>query len=70
MASFVACVWPIYSASQVERVTVGWRLDDQLIAPLPMLKTYPEVDLRVSGSPAQSASLYPLGCKLTPVGET
>lgn len=47
-ASLVAWVCPIYSASQVERATVGCLLELQLIAPLPMLKMKPEVERRVS----------------------
>jgi hypothetical protein len=55
----------MYSASQVERETMDYRLEDQEIAALPRLKTYPEVNRRVSGSPAQSESVYPeSGCKV------
>lgn len=56
IASFVACVCPRNSASQVERATTLWRFDCQLIAPLPMLKRYPAVDRLVSRHPPQSAS--------------
>ncbi len=64
-AFLIACVCPIYSASKVDSATVGWRLEHQLMAPLPMLKTNPEVDRRVSRSPAQSASVLPVkGCRL------
>ncbi len=60
IASIVAWVWAMYSASQVEKDTVGWCFEDQLIAPLPISKTKPEIDLRVCMSPAQSASVYPV----------
>ncbi len=47
----------MYLASQLENATIDWRLDDQLIASLPKLKTKLEVDRRVSLSPAQSVSM-------------
>ena len=47
-ASLTAGVWPMYLVLQLENTTVGGRLDDQLIAPLPKLKTKPEVDRRIS----------------------
>ncbi len=49
----------MYSVSQLDNATVGCRLEDQLIAPLPKLNKNPEVNLRVSRSPSQSASVYP-----------
>ena len=52
IASLVACVCAMYSASQVERDTVGCRFDDQLIDSLPMLKRNPDVgssSLRIAG---------------------
>src|SRR5438045_6521482 len=59
IASFVAWVSPMYSASHEDRATTVCLLDDQLIAPLPMLNTYPAVDHLVATSPAQSESVYP-----------
>ena len=51
-ASWLSCVCFIYSAPQVDTATVGGRLELQLMALLPMLKTNPEVDCRVSWSSA------------------
>ena len=50
---------PILSlcTAALERETVVWRLDDQEIKLPPKKTAYPEVDLRVSGHPAQSASV-------------
>src|SRR6478736_9243915 len=56
-ASFVAAVCPMYSASHEDRATVLCLFELQLIAPVPRLNTYPDVDLRVSRSPAQSESV-------------
>ncbi len=56
MASFVVWVWAIYSASQLERATLGCCLEDQLMASLPMLNIKPVVNRRVSWLPAQPAS--------------
>ena len=47
---------PVYTASHDDSFTVGQRLDDQLIAAMPMLKTFPEVERQVSWSPTHSAS--------------
>src|ERR1043166_3237037 len=67
MASFAACVWPLYSASQVDRDTASCRFEDQLTTPLPTLKQYPDVDRRVSRSPPQSASVYPARGRIGPL---
>lgn len=55
-----AWVWHIYLVLQLESTMISWRFDDQLIAPLPKLKTNPEVERLVSWSPTQSASVYPV----------
>lgn len=55
-ASCVALVRAIYSASVDERATMGCSLDCQVIGEFPKKKTFPEVDLLVIKSPAQSAS--------------
>lgn len=59
IASLVAWVCATYSASQEDKETVGCLFEDQLIAPLPILNRKPEVERRVSISPAQSESVYP-----------
>jgi len=58
-ASFLACVFAMYSASVVDNVIVGCRLLLQEMAPSPIMKTNPVVDLLSSRSPPQSASQYP-----------
>ncbi len=59
MASFVACVFAMYSASVVDNVIVRYRLLLQEMAPPPNMKTNHVVDLLSSRSPPQSASQYP-----------
>ncbi len=59
MASFVTCVFAMYSASVVDNAIVGCRLLLQEMAPPPIMKTNPVVDLLSSRSPPQSASQYP-----------
>ena len=59
MASWVALARAIYSASAVESATHDCFLLLQLTAPPQIWYTYPDVDLRSSTSPAQSASEYP-----------
>ncbi len=59
MASFVACVFAMYSASMVDNAIVGCPLLLQEIAPPPIMKTNLVVDLLSSRSPPQSASQYP-----------
>ena len=56
MVSLAAKVSAIYSASVDESATVCCLLEHQLIGPLFNIKTYPEVDLLSSLSPAQSES--------------
>jgi hypothetical protein len=57
----------MYLALYVESEIIGCRLDDHVIAPLPRLKTYPKVDLRVSVSLAYLESVYPtMGERLPP----
>jgi hypothetical protein len=51
MASFVACVFAMYFASVVENAIVGCRLLLQEMAPPPIMKTNPVVDLLYSRSP-------------------
>ncbi|WZZ43868.1 hypothetical protein YC2023_040127 [Brassica napus] len=48
-----------YSASQVERVTIGCFFDIHVKAVSPMKNTKPLVLFRSSTSPPQSLSLYP-----------
>ncbi len=45
MASFVACVFALYSAFVVDNVIVGYRLQLQEMAPPPIMKTNLVVDL-------------------------
>ncbi len=59
MASFVACVLTMYSASVVDRTIVGCRLLFQEMAPPPIMNTNLVVDFLSSRSPAQSTSQYP-----------
>ncbi len=51
MASFVACVFAMYSVYVVDNAIVGCRLLLQEMAPLPIMKTNPVVDLLSSRSP-------------------
>jgi hypothetical protein len=51
MAFFVAWVFAMYFASMVDNAIVGCRLLFQEMAPLPMMKTNPVVDLLSSRSP-------------------
>ena len=60
VASFAASVNAIYSTSVDNRVTVGCLLEYQLTGPPFSMKIKPEVDFRLSKSPAQSKSEYPL----------
>jgi hypothetical protein len=46
----------MYSASMVESATVDCLLDCHDIGPFARMNTYPEVDLRSSGSAAKLAS--------------
>jgi hypothetical protein len=48
----------LYSASALDLETVGCRLDDQDTKFCPRKTQKSDVDLRVSGQPAQSASLH------------
>jgi len=59
MASFVACVFAMYSAFVVDNAIVGCHLLLQEMAPPPIMKTNPMVDLLSSRSPPRSASQYP-----------
>src|SRR5438045_293790 len=59
IASFVAWVSHMYSASHEDRATTVCLLADQLTAPLPMFHTSTAVDRLVATSPAESESLYP-----------
>ena len=56
MASQVALVKALYSASVDDKETVGCFLLLHDMTLEPMLKTYPEVDFLSSGFPAQSES--------------
>ena len=58
MASLVAYISLIYSALQNNRVTTSYLFNNQLIAPLLILKIYPAVKCLVVISPAQSKSVY------------
>src|SRR3954467_2503695 len=59
MASFVACVRAIYSASVDDSATVAWHLLLQLTTPPETRKIYPDVERRESRSLPQFASEYP-----------
>jgi hypothetical protein len=52
-------VFAMYSASVVDNAIVGCCLLLQEMAPPPIMKTNPVVDLLSSRSPPQSASQYP-----------
>ena len=47
---------PLYSASALDLETTGWRLDDHDTNESPRNTQNPDVERRVSGQPAQSAS--------------
>lgn len=64
VASFAANVKARYSASVDERATVDCLLQHQLTGPPLRIKMKPEVDFRLSLSPAQSESEYPSTSKL------
>ena len=57
MHSVTALATPRYSASALERDTVAWRLEDQETRASPRKTQKPDVERRVSGQPAQSASV-------------
>ena len=59
MASCTAKDKAVYSASAVDRVTIGCFLLRQLTAAPLLIKTSPDVDLRSFMSPAKSASEKP-----------
>ncbi len=59
IASLVACVLAMYSASVVDKAIVGCRLLLHEVAPPPIMNTNPMVDLLSSRSPTQSTSQYP-----------
>jgi len=59
MASLVACVLAMYSASVVDKAIVGCRLLLHEVAPPPIMNTNHVVHILFSRSPAQSASQYP-----------
>ncbi len=59
MASLIAYVLAMYSASVVDRAIMGCHLLLQKMAPPPIMNTNPMVDLLLSRSPTQSASQYP-----------
>ncbi len=59
IASLVACVLAMYSASVVDKEIVGCHLLFQEMVPPPIMNTNLVVDLLSSRSPAQSASQYP-----------
>ena len=49
----------MFSTSIVDKATMFYRFDIQLIAPPTGVKKYPEVDLLLSKAPANSKSTYP-----------
>ena len=49
----------MYLASQLDKTTISWHFELQLITAFPMLKMYPAVKHLVAMSPAQSESVYP-----------
>ncbi len=59
MASFVACVFAMYSTSVVDNVILGCHLLLQEMAPPPIIKTNPVLHLLSTRSPPHSASQYP-----------
>ena len=60
MASLLDSTGPQYSACAEEREMALCFLQDQVIGPEPRVNTYPTVDFRSSGSPAQSKSVKPI----------
>ena len=56
--SATALATPLYSASALDRETVGCRLADQEIRLSPKKTQKPDVERLVVGQPAQSASVY------------
>lgn len=67
IASFDVWVWPMSSDSQDDRAVLFCRFDNQLIAPLPILKMYPAVDRLVCVHPAQSALVQPISSSIGPL---
>jgi hypothetical protein len=59
MASLVACVLAMYSASIVDKTIMGYCLLLHEVPPPPIMNTNHVVDLLSSRSPAQSVSQYP-----------
>ena len=60
MASLLASTAPQYSSSAEEREMAIFFSQDQAIGPEPRVNTYPTVDFRSSGSPAQSELVKPI----------
>ena len=58
-ASLQACEAAMYYAFVVDKATMFCSFDIQLIAPPARVKTYLEVDIILSKSPAKSESTYP-----------
>ena len=58
---------PLYSASELDLETVGCRFDDQETNVEPKKTPKSDVDLRVSGQPAQSASAYAVSVSILPL---
>ncbi|KAJ0481370.1 hypothetical protein HanIR_Chr13g0641831 [Helianthus annuus] len=56
LVSATALATPRYSASALDQEMVGWRFEDQEMRLSPVKMQYPDVDLRESGQPPQSAS--------------
>jgi len=56
--SDTAFATPRYSASALERDTVVWRFEDHETNEPPRKTAKPDVERRVPGQPAQSASVY------------
>ena len=64
MTSWVAKLKATYSASVEDLATVFCFRLDQLTSEFPMKNVYPDVERRVSMSPAQSESEYPNSASL------
>ena len=60
MASLLASTAPRYFASAEEREMELCFLQDQVIGHEPRVNTYPTIDFRSSGSPAQSKLVKPI----------